>query len=122
MKLRCSLTIVAASLAFAAQGSAVELGNEGDLASVEMHAFASQGFIFTTRNNYLADNTTHGSFQFSEIGLNFTKTLTDDLRMGLQLFAQDLGPSGNLDARVDWILFHWTNLAGRTGSVFGPVE
>ncbi len=123
MKLRCSLTIVAASLALAGQGSAVELGNEGDLASVEMHAFASQGFIFTTRNNYLADNTTHGSFQFSEIGLNFTKTLTDDLRMGLQLFAQDLGPTGDLNARVDWFYldYRWKDWLGfRAGRVKIP--
>jgi hypothetical protein len=123
MHLRCTLTMIAASLAFAQKVFAVELGNEGDLASVEVHAFASQGFIFTTKNNYLADNTTHGSFQFSEIGLNFTKSLSDNLRMGLQLFAQDLGPTGSFDANVDWFYldYRWKDWLGfRAGRVKIP--
>src|SRR5271154_6617348 len=74
---------------------AVDVGSEDSLASVEVHAFASQGFILSKDNNYLAADTTHGSFQFSELGVNLTKSLTDRFRVGLQLFAQDLGPTGN---------------------------
>jgi hypothetical protein len=43
------------------------------------------------RNDYLARDTAKGSFEFSEIGINFTKGLPERLRMGVQLFAQDLG-------------------------------
>jgi hypothetical protein len=102
---------------------AIELGSEGDLASVEIHGFASQGFILSTHNNYLSANTTSGSFQYSEIGLNFTKSLTDNLRLGLQLFAQDLGPSGSFDPKVDWFYldYRWRDWLGfRAGRVKIP--
>jgi hypothetical protein len=115
--------LTVASILVAGSARAAEVGHEGDLASVEIHAFASQGFILTSSNNYLADNTTHGSFQYSEIGINFTKPIVDKLRLGLQLFAQDLGPTGNYDAKVDWFYldYHWQDwLAFRTGRVKIP--
>jgi hypothetical protein len=114
-----------AALAVGRRAEAAEVGSESDFWSVDVHAFASQGFIFTTHNNYLADNTKHGSFQFSELGINFTKELTDKLRMGLQLFAQDLGPTGNYDVKADWFYldYHFSDYlgfrAGRTKIPFG---
>jgi hypothetical protein len=123
MKLFCTLAIAVASFALAPRAWAVDVGSEGDVLSVEVHAFASQGFILTTQNNYLDENTTHGSAQFSEIGLNFTKSLTDNLRLGLQLFAQDLGPTGNFNAQVDWFYldYRWKDWLGfRAGRVKIP--
>src|SRR4051794_10513728 len=61
---------------------------------VEIHGFVSQGFLVSSQNDYLAA-TKKGSFEMSEVGINFTKELTPDLRIGLQLFARDLGPLGN---------------------------
>jgi hypothetical protein len=98
---------------------------EGSSPSVEVHAFASQGFILTLKNDYLAEDTTHGSFEFSEIGINFTTQLTETLRMGVQLFAQDLGPTGNYNAKVDWFYVdyrprNWLGLrAGRLKIPYG---
>lgn len=91
---------------------------------VNVHAFVSQGFIKTTDNNYLAESR-KGSFEFSEVGINFSRALTDDLRVGLQLFAHDIGPIGNYNAQLDW--FHldyrfrdWLGIrAGRTKLPFG---
>jgi hypothetical protein len=110
----------------ASNAGAVDIGSEDSAASVEVHAFVSQGFIYTTNgNNYLATDTTHGSFQFSEIGINFTKSLTDRLRVGLQLFAQDLGPTGNYNVKADWFyldyrLTDWLGFrAGRVKIPFG---
>lgn len=80
---------------------AAQIGHEGDLLSVEVHGFASQGFILSTENNYLAKST-NGSFEFSEVGLNFTKPLTDNLRLGLQLFTRKLGPTGDFRVLADW--------------------
>jgi hypothetical protein len=96
------------------QGAAATLGSEAGPAVVEVHGFASQGFILTLKNDYLGHRTTHGSFEFSEIGINFTTELTDSLRMGVQLFAQDLGPTGNYDAKVDWfyIDYRWSDWLG----------
>ncbi|HMJ10940.1 MAG TPA: porin, partial [Polyangiaceae bacterium] len=97
---------------------------EADPYGVEIHAFVSQGFIKTTNNNYLASSE-RGSFEFTEVGLNVTKQLTDELRVGVQLFAQDLGPSGNYAPRMDWYyldyrFFDWFGIrAGRTKIPFG---
>jgi hypothetical protein len=118
------LLVAGATLA-ATPAAALEVGSQGDLLSVDVHAFAGQGFIYTTHNNYLANDTTHGSFQLSEIGINFTKNVTDKFRMGVQLFAQDLGPTGNYDAKMDWFYldYHfkdWLGLrAGRVKIPFG---
>jgi hypothetical protein len=123
MRWRIGLGTVVASLALAPRASAIELGSEGDLFSVEVHAFVSQGFILSANNNYLADNTTHGSFEYSELGLNFTKSLTDKLRVGLQLFTQYLGPTGSYAPQADWFYldYHWKDWLGfRTGRVKIP--
>lgn len=84
---------------------------------VEIHGFVSQGFILSFENEYLARAKT-GSVEFSEVGLNFTRVLTDDLRLGVQLFAHDLGPFGNFEPQIDWgyIDYHpWDWLAARVG-------
>ena len=117
------LLLAAASFFCASRVTAAEIGDEGSLASVEVHAFGSQGFIATTRNNYIDTNSTHGSFQFSEIGINFTKVLVDKLRFGVQLFAEDLGPTGNYNVRADWFYldYRWQDWLGiRAGRVKIP--
>jgi hypothetical protein len=91
---------------------------------IEVHGFVSQGFIKTTANNYLA-NSKDGSFEFSEVGINFSKDLTDRMRVGIQLFTHDLGPLGNYRTRFDWFyldyhFFDWLGVrAGRTKLPFG---
>lgn len=90
----------------------------------EIHGFVSQGFIKSTENNYLA-NSEQGSFEFTEVGLNFTKQLTDRMRIGMQLFMRDLGPIGNYKPQFDWFyldyrFFDWLGIrAGRTKIPFG---
>jgi hypothetical protein len=91
----------------ASSAAALEIGAPGDLLSVDVHAFLSQGFILTLENDYLTDNTTDGSLKFSEIGLNFSKNLTDDLSAGLQLFSQFRGLSGNYDVILDWFYLNY---------------
>jgi hypothetical protein len=92
--------------------------------SLEVHAFVSQGFIKTTQNNYLA-RSERGSFEFAEAGINFTRELSDKLRVGLQLFAHDLGRLGNYSAKLDWFyldyrFWDWFGIrAGRTKIPFG---
>src|SRR5690606_23975894 len=67
----------------------------------EIHGFVSQGFIKTSKNNYLAQSE-RGSFEFTEVGLNVTKQITDRFRVGMQLFVRDLGPIGNYKPQFDW--------------------
>jgi hypothetical protein len=92
---------------------------------LEFHGFVSQGYIKTTGNNYFAKSNGRGSFEFSEVGVNLTKVLTDRLRLGLQLFSRDLGPLGNYTAHFDWYYLDyqvadWLGFrAGRTKLPFG---
>jgi hypothetical protein len=113
-----------AALALAAWCLAVRPARADESPPVEVHAFVSQGFIKSTDNNYLADSK-RGSFEFTEVGLNVTKTLSDQLRVGMQLFTRDLGPIGNYTPQFDWFyldyrFWDWLGLrAGRTKLPFG---
>jgi hypothetical protein len=91
-----------------------DLGTEDSLTSVEVHGFVSQGFILTSGNEYLAPGSTRGSFEFSELGINFNKRLTDTLSVGVQLFAQDLGRLGDYKPKLDWyhIDYRWRDWLG----------
>jgi len=95
--LLCSLLVSYSSPALA-QGDSEE---SDPLGGIQTHAFVSQGFLKTSQNNYLASSK-RGSFEFSEVGINFTKGLTDNFRVGVQLFTHDLGPVGNYRTQFDW--------------------
>jgi len=119
---RLVLFLAAALAAAAGPASAAELGLPGPLPQLEVHGFVSQGFLLTSSNNYLAESS-RGSFEFSELGLNFTLQPADRLRLGVQIFSQDLGPTGNYQARLDWyyIDYHWQDWLGvRAGRVKLP--
>ena len=110
--------------AWAANARADDDDSTSNVLPVEVHGFVSQGFIKTNANNYLAKSKA-GSFEFSEVGINFTKSLTDRMRVGIQLFTHDLGPLGNYRTRFDWFyldyhFFDWLGVrAGRTKLPFG---
>lgn len=98
--------------------------DEADPNALQIHAFVSQGAIKTSENNYLADSE-RGSVELTEVGINFAKALTSNLRVGMQLFAHDLGPIGNYTPRFDWYyvdyrFFDWLGVrAGHTKIPFG---
>jgi len=116
------LIVMASLSAVPLRALGAEIGSEGDVASVEVHAFVSQGFILSKNNNYLADSK-HGSFKFTEVGVNFTKPIVENLRVGVQLFAHDLGSIGNFNAKMDWFYldYRWKDWLGfRAGRVKIP--
>jgi hypothetical protein len=81
---------------------------------VELHAFASQGFMVTTGNDYIAPDTTRGSFQLSEVGVNLSKQLAEKLRLGVQAFAQNFALGGNFNVKADWFYldYRWRDWLG----------
>jgi hypothetical protein len=91
---------------------------------LEVHAFVSQGAMWSTDNNYLALSE-GGTFEFAEAGINVTRPISERLRAGIQLYARDLGPNENYDARFDWFYLDyrfedWLGLrAGRAKTPFG---
>ena len=80
-----SAVVLAGSCLFISPGFSAELGG------VDIHGFISQGFIMSDTYNYLTHNSKEGSFDYNEVGINFSKEMTDKLRLGIQLFARDLG-------------------------------
>jgi hypothetical protein len=118
-------TVAIAAWLVAAPARAAEIGADNAPLSVEVHAFAGQGFLVTTANNYLDPDTKHGTFQLSDVGINFTKHLGDKLRVGIQLFAQYFGPTGSYNAKADWFYLDyrfkdWLGFrAGRVKIPFG---
>lgn len=88
---------------------------------IEVHGFVSQGFLKTTDNNYLGKTKDLGSFGYTEIGLNFTKSLTNELRTGIQLFARQLGSRGNFGANLYWFYLDY-HPSDQIGLRFGRVK
>ena len=90
---------------------------------IDIHDFLSQGFLYSNRNNYLADTET-GTFQFNELGINFAADLTDRLRLGIQLAARDLGDMDNDKVVIDWAYadYRWRDWLGiRVGKMRLPL-
>lgn len=99
---------------------------EDDPQALQVHGFVSRGWIKTTANNYLGTTERdQGSFDFTEVGINFTKLLGDRFRVGMQVFAHDLGPMGNYAPQLDWYYLDyrvadWLGIrAGKTKLPFG---
>ncbi|HYA25333.1 MAG TPA: hypothetical protein VEF05_14305 [Terriglobales bacterium] len=70
---------------------------------VQVHGFASQGFIHTNDNNWLTMNTANvGSGQFTDFGVNASAQITDKFRIGAQLYDRELGQLGKWHPELDW--------------------
>jgi hypothetical protein len=69
---------------------------------VQIHSFASQGFMYTNQNNYMTMNTTAGSFAFTDAGANVSVKLTDNFRVGAQIYDRNIGQIGKWHPELDW--------------------
>lgn len=112
MKRYIVLIMIISGFIWAQNAGAYELGD------VDIHGFISQGFMQSDTYDYFArgtDSTTEeGTFEFNEMGINFSSSLTDELRLGVQLFAMDLGDYGNDEIKVDWAFgdYRYNNYIG----------
>lgn len=81
---------------------------------VSVHGFASQGYLRSSTNNFLGGNTEDGSAEYQEFAFNISSQIQDDLRVGVQFFARDLGPLGNNEIELDWAFgdYHWQDELG----------
>ncbi len=96
---RAYLPVLVPALAVLAAAPVVAM----DASDVQIHGFVSQGYLKTTDNNVYGTTTTAGgTFDFNEIGVNFTATPIDRLRVGVQIFAQNVGKYGEGKPQIDW--------------------
>jgi hypothetical protein len=69
---------------------------------VQIHGFATQGFLYSSDNNYLSANTSDGSPRWSDAAISFGSSLSDNLRIGVQLHFYQLGEFGGQNVAIDW--------------------
>ncbi|MGB2604622.1 MAG: hypothetical protein WBC78_13575 [Candidatus Sulfotelmatobacter sp.] len=96
-----------------------------DFAGVEIHGFVTQGFLFSSHNNYLTMQSSSGSSQWNDGALSISDSLSDNLRVGIQLHMYQLGQLGGSNIQVDWasadykVNDHFGFRAGKVKTVFG---
>jgi hypothetical protein len=68
----------------------------------QAHGFASQGYTYTTGNNFFGNSQENGSFDFREIGVNVSGHPYPNLLIAAQGLFRDAGGSDNDDFRLDF--------------------
>jgi hypothetical protein len=107
---KLALSITAAILAAGgAQAYEVPLTSiSTNLPPVDFHGFISQGYLYSSKYNYLAGETTQGSDQFTEMGVNASWNPLPRTRIAVQGFDYDVGNVGQYDPFLDYALVEYT--------------
>lgn len=95
---RCLSALVASMAFVCASPAAISLGENS---RVQVGGFFSQGYLKSDGNNFPAEDR-DGTFDFREMGINASGSVTPHLRVGAQLFAQRLGNYGEDKVLLDW--------------------
>jgi len=70
---------------------------------VQLHGFASQGYVHSDENNWLTMRTQGaGSGKFTDFGANASMQMTDKFRIGAQVYDRNLGNLGEWHPSLDW--------------------
>jgi hypothetical protein len=75
---------------------------------LDFHGFVSQGFLATTKYNYLGDNTKDGSFKFTEAGLNVSMNPFPRTHITVQGFLYGVGDYGKYQPFLDYASIDYT--------------
>lgn len=70
--------------------------------TVQIHGFASQGFVYTDENNWLTMHSSQGSGAMTDFGANVSTQITDKFRVGAQVYDRNLGNLGEWHPSLDW--------------------
>jgi hypothetical protein len=73
-----------------------------DLENLQIHGFATQGFLFSSNNNYLTMRSSSGSLQWTEGAVSLNDTFSEKLRVGIQIHMYQMGQMGGPNVLVDW--------------------
>jgi hypothetical protein len=91
--------------------------------TVYVGGFVSQGYVNSSRHNYLMPNTREGSGEFNEAAFNLSAQPLDDLRVGAQFLGRDFGSRIDATVTVDWAYGDWRwrdELGVRAGKIKLP--
>ncbi|MEO8705028.1 MAG: hypothetical protein ABI867_33555 [Kofleriaceae bacterium] len=90
--------------------------------AVDIHGFVSEGAFVSTANDYIGKSS-RGSLELFEVALNASSEVADRLRVGVQLFARDVGDFDDASPRIDWAFldYRWRPWLGiRAGVIKMP--
>ena len=83
------------------------LVSAGGFDEVEVHGFATQGFIKTSANSFFGDSE-DGSFEFTELGVNASMDATEDIRLSGQLLSRRAGEMYSGAPSIDFAVADFT--------------
>lgn len=70
--------------------------------TIQVHGFATQGFLHSSSNNFLTMDTNSGSFALTDFGANVSTELTDKIHIGAQVYDRNVGHLGSWRPSLDW--------------------
>lgn len=70
--------------------------------NLQVHGFASQGFVYTSDNNFFGESSAQGSLDFTELGLNASLNPFPNLQFSAQLLSRRAGEGNDGDIRLDY--------------------
>jgi hypothetical protein len=103
-----------------ALGAASAAAQSLDDLNIQIHGYATQGFLYTTNNNILTTNSSNGSPAWTEAVMNVTAQPDPKLRVGLQTRYFMLGNYGN-EITLDWAMADY-KFNDKFGVRFGKVK
>lgn len=95
---------------------------------LQLHGFASQGFVYTSDNNFFGSSSDGGSFDYRELGINASLRPIPNLQLSAQILSRTAGEGNDGDIRLDYGIVDYsfvsneTNLLGfRAGRIKNPL-
>lgn len=73
-----------------------------ELGGWDVHGTFSQGWIHSRDNNFIEDSTS-GTFEFREFGLNASTLVAERITVGGQVFGRKYGSIGDDELYLDWL-------------------
>lgn len=98
--------------------------NESSSSSLQLHGFITQGAIWTDDNNFYGEST-NGTADFRELGINFSVQPNSDLLLSGQAISRNAGSTDDGHLRVDYLQANYTidqSIDGRWGLRLGRVK
>ncbi|SET20891.1 hypothetical protein SAMN05216326_11565 [Nitrosomonas marina] len=99
-KLQCSAKLIVPALILA--HSQIASGFEIGIGDWQAHGFVSQGYTYTSGNNFFGNSRNDGSFDFREIGINVAGNVYPNLLIAAQGLYRDAGGSDTDNFRLDF--------------------
>ncbi len=103
--------------------SATQAWAQGMDQNLFIGGFVSQGYLNTSKNDFLIPRSVNGTADFTDAAVFFSANPMDRLRIGVQFIARNFGDTGKGQVQVDWAYgdYRWRDELGfRAGRVKLP--